>query len=422
MKPEQMLELSGTIARKFERLAEIEAKASKEGRDLSRRERAEIEAIQREAQEIRQKIDVDPRRFQWNGRTAPRGDESDSPDTLTREQRVADWLRERGEYRSSLGGLNEDDREHLSVGKMVRGAVTGNWKGAELEQRAMSESVLANGGYALGPELSARVIDRVRNEMQVMRAGATTVPMLTQQMYLARLAGGASVSWKAEGQPITDSTPTFERVVLTAKTLPVLVKISAELFEDLSPEAAETIERELSLALSLELDRTALRGSGVDPEPTGIRNQSGVTITSLGGSGATPTWDNLIDAVSTVRAANIEPDAILWASRTQQTLDKAKDSQQRYLEPPVSLASIPRLVTNQIPTNLTAGANTDASEIYVGRWADVLVGMRTDLRFQVRVLNERYIDNLQLGLLAYLRADVALAHPAAFNVVTGVRP
>jgi HK97 family phage major capsid protein len=59
-----------------------------------------------------------------------------------------------------------------------------------------------------------------------MRAGATTVPMLTQQQYLARLAGGAGVAWKAEGQPITESTPTFERVTLTAKTLPVLVRLS----------------------------------------------------------------------------------------------------------------------------------------------------------------------------------------------------
>jgi HK97 family phage major capsid protein len=286
----------------------------------------------------------------------------------------------------------------------------------------MSENVLADGGYALGPELSARVIDRVRNAMQVMKAGATTVPMTTQQMYLARMAGGADVSWKVEGSPIADSTPTFERITLTAKTLPVLVKISAELFEDASPEAMDTIERELSLALSLELDRACLRGSGVDPEPTGIRNTSGVTLTSLGANGATPGWDNVIDAVAAVRAANIEPDGILWASRTQQTMDKLKDGMNRYLEPPSSLATVPRLVTNQIPVDLAAGTNSDASEIYVGRWTDLLVGIRTDMRFQVRVLNERYIDNLQYGLLCYLRADVALAHPQAFNVLTGVRP
>jgi HK97 family phage major capsid protein len=419
MDPKRMIEISREAMNKIERVEEIRALAKKENRTLSRRETAEIERLAKDGRALQQQLPkLDGRAFQPGARS---GTEEISGDTLNPEQRVSDWLRENGDYRSP-SSLSESDRASLSVGKMIRGALTGNWRDADAEQRAMSENVLADGGYALGPELSARVIDRVRNSMQVMKAGATTVPMTTQQMYLARLAGGANVSWKAEGDPITDSTPTFERIVLNAQTLPVLVKISAELFEDASPEAMDTIENELSQALSLELDRAALRGSGVSPEPTGIRNASGATITSLGANGATPSWDNVIDAVAAVQAANIEPNAILWSSRTQQTMSKLKDGMQRYLEPPSSLGDVARLVTNQIPNNLTAGTNSDASEIYVGRWSDVLVGMRTDLRFQVRVLNERFIDNLQYGLLCFLRADIALAHPQAFNVLTGVRP
>lgn len=416
MKPEKVVEIAQMVSTKTARLAELVAKDEKQG--LSRREAAEFDKVADEVKELRKQLSHDPRQFQPGNRSG--GDDA-SGATLTPEQRVSDWVRENGEYRSSNGvGAGEADR--LSIGKMIRGAVTGNWRDAEAEQRAMSENVLANGGYALAPDLSARVIDRVRNNMAVMRLGATTVPLSTQQTYLARLAGAADVSWKTEGDPITESSPTFERVTLTSKTLPCLVRLSAELWEDLSPEATDTIEHELSLALSLELDRAVLRGSGVDPEPTGIRNAAGVTVTSLGANGATPTWDNIIDAVSTVRGANIEPDGIIWASRTQQTFDKVKDLQDRYLEPPTSLAGIPRVSSNQIPINLTTGTNTDTSEIYVGRWSDVLVGIRTDLRFQVRLLDERYIDNLQYGLLVYLRADVALAHPQAFNVVTGVRP
>jgi HK97 family phage major capsid protein len=419
MTPEKMVELSGSIATKMARLGELVRK--EEDGKLSRREAAELTTVRGELQELRRELQQpDPRQFQPGARSS-RVDHELAGDTLTPEQRISDWLRERGDYRSS-SSIGDGDGEKLSVGKMIRGAVTGNWRDAEAEQRAMSENVLANGGYALAPDLSARVIDRVRNNMAVMQLGATTVPMLTQQMYLARLAGGADVSWKTEGAAITESSPTFERVTLTAKTLPCLVRISAELFEDLSPEATDTIERELSLALSLELDRAALRGSGVDPEPTGIRNAAGVTVTSLGANGASPTWDNMIDAVATVQASNIEPDGIIWASRTAQTFSKQKDLQNRYLEPPTSLAGIKRVSSNQIPVNLTTGTNSDTSEIYLGRWSDVLVGLRTDLRFQVRVLDERYIDNLQYGLLVYLRADIALAHPQAFNVVTGVRP
>jgi hypothetical protein len=51
---------------------------------------------------------------------------------------------------------------------------------------------------------------------------------------------------------------------------------------------------------------------------------------------------------------------------------------------------------------------------------ELLVGIRTDLRFQVRVLTERFADTLEVGLLTYLRADVQLQHPEGFNVITGV--
>jgi HK97 family phage major capsid protein len=291
--PERMVEISREVATKTARLGELVRK-DEDGK-LSRREAAELSTVRAELKSLGEQLpQTDPRALQPGARSS--GDDV-AGDTLTREQRVSDWLREHGDYRSSSG---LGDGEQLSVGKMIRGAITGNWKNAEAEQRALSENVLANGGYALAPDLSARVIDRVRNNMAVMRLGATTVPMTTQQLYLARLAGGANVSWKSEGSAITESSPTFERLTLTTKTLPCLVRISAELFEDLSPEATDTIERELSLALSLELDRAALRGSGV--------------------------------------------------------------------------------------------------------------------------LNERYIDSLEYGLLVFIRADIALAHPQAFKVVTGVRP
>jgi HK97 family phage major capsid protein len=415
MDTDKMLDLRRALYDRLGRIVELEGISQK--RSLSRRELAEVTQIKREAEQLRAQLPPE-----FNPRAAmpgKRDGDGVAGDTLTPDQRVSDWQRQHGELRASN---HYDHHGPLSLGKMVRGAVTGNWKDAEAEQRALVEGTLANGGYLLGPELAGNVIDRVRNQMQVMRAGATTVPMTTEQLYLARLAGGASPAWKSEGAAIADSSPTFERIVFNAKTLPVLVKISAELFEDMSPAASELIEREISLSLSLELDRACLRGSGVDPEPEGILNQSGVTITSLGANGATPSWDNLIDGVASVQANNIEPNAILWASRTGQTFAKFKDSQGRYLDPPSSLSDVQRLVTNQLPTNLTVGSANNCSEIYIGRWSDVLLGLRTDLRFQVKVLQERYIDNLQYGLLMWVRADVQLAHPQAFNVLTGVKP
>ncbi len=69
---------------------------------------------------------------------------------------------------------------------------------------------------------------------------------------------------------------------------------------------------------------------------------------------------------------------------------------------------------------MTTGTSTDTSYIFTGQWDQLMVGMRTD--FNLRLLSERYLaDNLQYAFLAYLRADVQLAQPAAFVVDTGVR-
>src|SRR4051794_4460938 len=52
-------------------------------------------------------------------------------------------------------------------------------------------------------------------------------------------------------------------------------------------------------AIALEVDRAALYGSAVDPEPKGIKNQTGVTLTAFGGAnGARPTnYDWALDGI-----------------------------------------------------------------------------------------------------------------------------
>jgi HK97 family phage major capsid protein len=88
------------------------------------------------------------------------------------------------------------------------------------------------------------------------------------------------------------------------------------------------------------------------------------------------------------------------------------------MAPPAGM--LPMLTTKSVPINVTVGTSTDTSYIFTADWSNLLVGIRTD--FTLRFLGERYLaDNLQYGFLAYLRADVQLAQPAAFVVDTGVR-
>jgi HK97 family phage major capsid protein len=339
---------------------------------------------------------------------------------------MTSWYEARhgGSYGAAGDGLTAADADDFNIGNVVRALVAGGQRGnlTDTEKRALAEGVDSAGGFLVPEPLAVQMIDRVRNAARVFQAGAVTVPMIVDTLNLARLTGGASASWKSEGNAVAESSMTFDRVVLKTKTLPVLVKLSQELFDDLSPEASGLIQHEIAQTLALELDRAVLRGSGTDPEPKGILHQTGVTVTSLGANGATPSYDSFLDAFQVLRAGNFEPNGIVFNPRTQRTLSGLKDSQGRYLDPPQDFKDVAHYSTNQVPTNLTTGTNSDTSEAYIGQWENCLVGIRTSLGMRTKVLDQRYADNLQVGLLCWIRADVALAHGEAFTVLSGIRP
>jgi HK97 family phage major capsid protein len=342
-------------------------------------------------------------------------DERRSDVALSRGQSVVEWSKRRGIVPSGDG-----EHGRLSFDRLVRGVVSGQWEGSEAEKFALSESPLTAGGHMVPTPLATEVIDRARNKARVFQAGALTVPMTSATLKLARLTAEATPGWRTEGAAINDQAMTFDSVTLTAQSLAMLVKCSIELFEDAEP--SDVIENSFAQQIALELDRVALRGSGTAPEPRGIRNQTGVTLTSHGANGDTIAnlkYNVLIDALASARAANFEPNAIIDAPRTEQGLSKLVDTTGQYIVPPAALASIPRLPTNQVPINLTVGTSTDCSEVYTGQWDQLLVGIRTD--FTLKFLGERFIDNGQYAFLAYLRGDVQLAQPAAFVVDLGVR-
>jgi HK97 family phage major capsid protein/HK97 family phage prohead protease len=352
-----------------------------------------------------------------DGLTGTGADESRAAVALAPEDRMANW----GAIRRMRSTFSESEAREFSIGRAIRGMVTGSWEDADLERRALSEGSDSAGGFAVPSPLAAFTIDRIRNAAQVIAAGATTVPMESETLTIPRLSGAITPTWKKENEPVAESDPEFARVTLSAKTLPVLVKLSVELFEDMTPSASDRITQELVAAVGLGLDFAALRGSGTDPEPLGVRNTEGVELRSMGSNGAKPTdWKPYVQAVAAVRRRNVQPNAILLSSRSAETQALLTDTTGQPLRMPPYLEGIDFRETNQISDAIKQGTSNATSEAYVGRWSDLLIGLRPALGIRVRQLNERFMDNLQIGLLAYLRADVAVAHTESFAVITGL--
>jgi len=325
--------------------------------------------------------------------------------------------------------------EPLSVGKCLRGIVTGKWDHAEAERKAMTENTLGSGGYLLPSPLSSQIIDRVRNAAQVIRAGAITVPMDSATLAMARVTGDPTAAWHSENGTIASSEPTFDRVTFTAQTLASLATMSVELFEDVA-NLDSLVTNIIGKVLALELDRACLLGTGTAPQPKGIANQTGVvidntTFTANGSviSASAPTgavaWDWLSKQISALWSVNENPNAVIYAPRTAGELDLLRATTGQVLPPPGSVANIQRLFTNQIPINQTQGTNNDCSSAFVGDFSAAMVGMRRDVVVEVsRFANvgaTSLFSTLGVGIRAYLRADFQVARPGAFRVVTGIR-
>jgi HK97 family phage major capsid protein len=392
----------------------ILTRAAEEQRDLTADELAEYQARVVEQREADDAIEAERDRELAELRAAATrrpGPATPREPVLTREQSVYDWLQARGAF--------DPAEVPLSFDRFLRGMATGRWDGAEHE-RALAEGTIGAGGALVPSPLSARVIDLARNATRVFQAGAVTVPMTAQTLALARLTSEGSPAWKSENAAITAADMVFDRVTFTARTLVRLITLSVELFEDADPSSEDVIARSFAGQMAVELDRVALLGTGTAPEPRGVLNQSGVTLTSHGANGANITnYDWWLDAKGAVLAGNFEPNAHIQAPRSSTSLSKLKEATTNaYMAPPAGM--LPMLTTKSIPINVTTGTSTDTSYIFTADWSNLLVGIRTD--FTLRFLGERYLaDNLQYAFLAYLRADVQLAQPAAFVVDTGVR-
>jgi len=347
------------------------------------------------------------------------GGEYRAGEPLRRGQSFEGFVRARG--LAAGDDQVDDDRGRLSLRKSLKGIVTGDWRDAEPERRAMSEGVLASGGFMVPTILSAQLVDLARNQTRVIQAGAKVVPMANKTVNVAKWVTDPAAAWHTENAAITPSDATIGTVQLDAKALAGITVVSRELLED-----ADNVEEELRQAFaaqfSLKVDAAALYGTGTAPEPRGVKNTTGITTVALGGvNGSTPAnYDFLADAIGTLADNNETANAAILSPRSARTLGKLKDTTGQPLMRPSYLDGLPMFVTNQIGTTFTVGTSTDTSDVFVADWSQLFVGVRTEL--QIGVLTERYADNGQIGFVSWWRGDVVVARAKAFHVTTGVRP
>ncbi|TAH68255.1 MAG: phage major capsid protein [Rhodopseudomonas palustris] len=304
-----------------------------------------------------------------------------------------------------------------SMGECLRAMITGPRN--EFEKRALSEGSDSAGGFTVPTPLAMQFIDKLRAKSVLIRAGATTIPMDSQTLSIARLATDPTFAWRAENAEIAASDPTFERVQLEAKSVAGIVRVSRELLED-SVNIAAALENAFTKGMALEFDRAGLYGSGNDDEPIGVALTSGINEVSMGDNGGVLTADKMIDAIFEPLLDNAETaTAMIYNPRTGRDYAKLKDGEGNPLSLPKIIESMPHLMTTSVPINETQGSSNAASSIILGYWPELLIGLRSSLR--IEVLKERYAEYHQYAFVAHMRGDFQLAHKASFCRLKGIK-
>lgn len=345
----------------------------------------------------------------WFSQREADADRSEAAIALRPEERFSDWASRH----------DPESRCEISPGAMLRAMAFGSKTDAE--RRALSEGTDSAGGYTVPTVLSAALIDRLRRQSVLVRAGARTVPLTSDSNVIAKLTADPTPAWRAEAGAVAASDPTFGAVTLAPKSLAVLVKFSRELLQD-SLNIESALVNAITAAMALEIDRAGLFGTAADNQPRGLINIAGINTFDVGGKLSLYTggmYAPLVRARTQLLTANAgEPTAYIMHPREDGTLVGALSGSGDPVIAPAKIAAVPQLVTTAVPVD--GGVGTNESSFIAGNFAHFIIGMRETLRLEV--LRELYAATGELAMVAHMRVDFAAEHPLAFSHATGIEP
>jgi len=222
--------------------------------------------------------------------------------------------------------------------------------------------------------MAGSFIDMLRNRTVLMRL-ATTMGGLVGNVEIPKQTGGASAYWVGEGVDATEGTPSIGQIGLSPKTVAAFTDITRRLMLQSTPDAERIVRNDLAAAVALAIDSAGFYGTGGDM-PTGIANVSGINAVdfagaSSGGSGALPTYAEVVQMESEIAADNADVNSMAYVMASGmrghfKTTEKfASTNGSPIWEPGNTVNGYRSEVTNQI----------QAGDLFFGNFADLIIGM-----------------------------------------------
>jgi HK97 family phage major capsid protein len=254
--------------------------------------------------------------------------------------------------------------------------------------KALNGSVTGEGGALIPQDFLADLIELLRANTVVRKAGPMEVGMPMGNLTIPRLAGGATASYQNELDDIAVSQERFDDVNLQAHKLTALVPVSNDLIRRAPIGVEEIVRDDLVQTVARREDLAFLRGDGTAKDPIGMRHLVlAANLITVPNMPATPAPGDAVTAIVGAASAAIlqlqqgmsrmiRP-CWFMAPSMARFIATARDSVGSwYYKDEIERGTFegyPVYITQQIPTNLTISTYTKGSEIYFVDMADFIV-------------------------------------------------
>ena len=317
---------------------------------------------------------------------------------------------------------NEPDYQQFLYGK------------AGAETRDLSTST---GGGSIFVTGETPLIEMLRNNLVVKRAGARVITDASGQFGFVRQTASAVSYWVDEGVPASPSNQTLDQVTFSGKQCISLTNVTKSFLKQSSIDAEAFVKQDLAAVLAQAIDIAAINGAGGTAAPLGILQDTAVQAlsTSLAGGSATGdplTWARIVALESAINGSNanrgkmalVTTNAVRgylkvtpkigstfpvfgWDNPTDESFDGFVNGYRTY-------------ATSNVPSNLVKGASgATLSAAIFGNWNDLVLAQWGG----IDVLVNPYTLQAAGGetISAAIFADSKVVRPASFRILTDIK-
>jgi HK97 family phage major capsid protein len=297
-------------------------------------------------------------------------------------------------------------------------ALGGNRRAKEFVA-AQNITTAADGGNLVPDPLSDALINLLES-YGVARQACQRVVMSADTWTVPKVTAHAQIYYPAEAAAITESDLSFGQVSMTAKKLAALVKMSTEITEDSIVDIMNVVVESIAYSISIEEDKNLFNGVAGGVNTAGIKGDASVDDTNVASLGALALTDLTACAAGIgnpiIGAQNewfISP--VVFHSQVRDLLNAAGGNAIQDLEGgqrPL-LLGYPVNLVSCLPA---APASGDLVAVFGDLRLGAYFGDRRALNF--KTLNELYMENDQIGVVATERIDIKVANPEVLSKIT----